>query len=180
MVRLPSTLFRINRRPQVAAVLVNIRSLWNVGAIFRTADAVGIERLYLCGITPSPFDRFGKVRPQLHKVALGAERTVPWEKVASAPLFIGRLKREGYRIFAIEQSPSALPYWRTSSMKRPFNRRGLEKVALVLGNEVSGLSASILQRCDKILEIPMRGKKESLNVAVAFGVVAFHLVYVHG
>src|SRR3989344_4093785 len=176
----------------MVAVLVNLLSLWNVGAIFRTADAAGIENLFLGGPTPAPLDRFGKVRSQLHKVALGAEQSVPWGKCASASRLITSLKKNGYRIFAIEQSPRAIPYGKISTIKRSSHSLDLERCVLVVGNEVRGLPQSILQRCDKILEIPMHGKlirhrnhpresgqgKESLNVAVAFGIVAFHLIYV--
>lgn len=151
-------------------ILYNIRSLHNVGSIFRTADAVGVEKIYLCGITPSPFDRFGKLRPQLAKVSLGAEKFVAWEKASSASRVIVQLKKDGYKIFAVEQSKIAFPYYK-------FNLRPSQglKLALVLGNEVRGLPPAILKKADKILEIPMLGKKESLNVSVAFGVIAYFL-----
>ncbi len=149
-------------------ILHNIRSLHNVGSIFRTADAVGVEKIYLCGITPAPIDTFGKLRPQLAKVSLGAEKTVSWEKAKLISPLIGRLKKEGYKIFAVEQSKKSVPYHRVKLGMRA-------KVALVFGGEVKGLPASVLNRVDKILEIPMAGRKESLNVAVAFGIVAFSL-----
>ncbi len=151
-------------------ILHDIRSLHNVGSIFRTADAAGVEKIYLCGITPAPVDSFGKPRQQLTKVSLGAERYVKWEKAKSTSKLIDNLKKQKYKIFAIEQSKKSVSYFslKTKSYK-------LKAVALVLGNEVRGLPESILKRTDKILEIPMFGKKESLNVAVAFGVVVFHL-----
>jgi 23S rRNA (guanosine2251-2'-O)-methyltransferase len=152
-------------------ILNNIRSLHNVGSIFRTADAAGAEKIYLCGITPEPVDRFGKIRPQLEKVSLGAEKTVSWEKAKSAAVLIGKLKKQGYKIFAVEQSKKSIPYYQLKVKDKSAN------VALVLGNEVRGLPPAVLKKSDKILEIPMRGKKESLNVAVAFGIVAFHLLY---
>ena len=168
-------------------ILHNIRSLHNVGSIFRTADAVRVEKIYLCGITPAPVDAFGRPRPQLTKVSLGAEKYIKWDASArSAPatiLLLERLKGEGYQIFAIEQSKKSIPYFKlkTKNLK--------PKTVLVLGNEISGLPKSILNKSDKILEIPMKGVmvrqahhprhssrgKESLNVAVAFGIVAFHL-----
>lgn len=155
-------------------ILHNIRSLHNVGSIFRTADAAGIEKIYLCGITPGPVDVFGKPRQQLTKVSLGAERYVKWEKVKSTTKLIDKLKNSptggGYKIFAIEQSKKSIPYY-----KIPKSYILNHKSALVLGNEIKGLSPSILKRADKILEIPMRGRKESLNVAVVFGIVVFHL-----
>lgn len=163
-------------------ILQNIRSLHNVGSIFRTADAAGIEKLYLCGITPTPLDRFGKIEPKLAKVSLGAEKAVAWEKVISASALIGRLKKEGYQIWAVEQARGSVPYYRKVILRGVYPDRSVgaqndKKIILVFGNEVRGLSPAILRKCDKILEIPMRGEKESLNVAVAFGIVTFHLIY---
>lgn len=152
------------------AILHNIRSMHNVGSIFRTADAVGIEKIYICGITPTPLDRFGKIRQPISKVSLGAENYISWEYFYSASRLINRLKKEGYQIFSIEQSSQSVPYHKlkTDNIK--------SKTALVVGNEISGLSQSILKKSDKILEIPMLGKKESLNVSVAFGIVAFKIL----
>ena len=160
------------------ALLYNIRSLHNVGSIFRTADAVGIEKIYLCGITPAPTDVFGRPSQQLTKVSLGAEKYVAWEKIGSASSpqatvkLIDKLKKDGYKILAIEQNKNSIPYnkLKYSKTKKPEN-----KIALIVGNEIKGLPKSILKKADKILEIPMHGRKESLNVAVAFGIVAFHL-----
>lgn len=152
-------------------ILYNIRSLYNVGSIFRTADAAGIEKIYLCGITPKPVDVFGRPREQLTKVSLGAENYVVWEKVKVASRLIDKLKKQNYKIFAIEQNKKSIPYY-----KIPKSYILYSKFCLVLGNEVRGLPSSILKKADKILEIPMKGKKESLNVSVAFGVVAFHLI----
>ncbi len=154
----------------MVVILDNIRSLHNVGSIFRTGDAVGVERLYLCGITPAPLDRFGDVPGALAKVALGAEKTLPWEKAASASRLITKLKKQGFKIVALELSPSAVPYYSL----RP-TKAAVDKIALVLGAEVEGMSPAILKKCDTIIEIPMRGIKESLNVGVAFGIVAYHL-----
>ncbi len=158
----------------MVVILHNIRSLHNVGSIFRTADAVGTQKLYLGGITPGPVDRFGKLEPKFAKVALGAEKSVTWEKVAQTSQVIKSLKQEGYKIFTIEQSRRSIQYY-----SLPTTHYKLAKVALVLGAEVEGLPANILAKCDKILEIPMLGGKESLNVSVAFGIVAFHLRYGH-
>jgi tRNA G18 (ribose-2'-O)-methylase SpoU len=151
-------------------VLHNIRSLYNVGSIFRTADAAGVEKIYLGGITPGPTDQFGKYRQQVTKVSLGAEKYIAWEKVKSTAKLIDKLKGEGFKIFAVEQSKKSIPYHllKAKSYK-------LKAVALVLGNEVKGLPPAILNRADKILEIPMKGKKESLNVSVAFGIIVFSL-----
>lgn len=168
----------------MVAILYNIRSLHNVGSIFRTADAAGVEKLYLCGITPAPVDQFGKIRPQLAKVSLGAEKTVAWEKCASTSRLIDKLKKEKYKIFAVEQNKKSIPYDKVAL------RQAQGKIALILGNEIKGLPSAILKKADKILEIPMRGAmvrqahhprrvgrgKESLNVAVAFGIVVFSII----
>jgi 23S rRNA (guanosine2251-2'-O)-methyltransferase len=169
----------------------------NVGSVFRTADAADVKKIYLCGITPAPLDKFGKLRPQLAKVALGAEKSVAWDASARSAQavtnLLKKLKNEGYKIFAIEQDKKSIPYY---TLKLPrvgskASRRAIDKIALILGNEVKGLPQFILRCADKILEIPMRGVmvrqachprrvgrgKESLNVAVAFGIVAFGLLY---
>ena len=174
-------------------ILHNIRSLYNVGSIFRTADAAGVEKLYLAGITPVPFDRFGKIRPQFAKVSLGAEKYVEWDASArsarAVTRLLERLKSQGYKILAIEQNPKAVPYYRFK-LRGAMTRHSRAKLALVLGSEVGGLPQSVLRQCDKILEIPMRRMltgdarhprytrqgKEPLNVSVSFAIVAFHLI----
>jgi len=152
----------------MVAVLDNIRSLYNVGSIFRTSDAVGIEKLYLCGITPIPLDRMGRVRPSFLKVDLGAHENVEWERNSYTWRAIDKLKSDGYKIYVVEQDKKSVPYY---SVKVP------KKSALVVGHEVRGVSEAVLKRADKILEIPMAGIKESLNVSVAFGIVAYSLKY---
>lgn len=153
-------------------ILNNIRSIHNVASIFRTADAAGVKKIYLCGITPGPVDRFQRPVPQFLKVSLGAEEYVGWERAASAIRLIDRLKREGKKIFAVEQARNAVPYYGLR-----LSRKSIEDAVLIMGEEVKGLPSSILTRADKALEIPMQGRKESLNVAVAFGIVAFHLIH---
>lgn len=149
-----------------------------MGSIFRTADAAGVEKIFLCGITPAPLDRFKEVRPDFAKVALGAEKYIAWESAKTTAEVIKRLKGEGYRIFALEQSKKSVPYYEEAARLARAPRGGADvRVAIILGNEVKGLPSSILRTADRILEIPMMGKKESLNVAVAFGVVAFGLRY---
>lgn len=148
----------------LVAILHNIRSLHNVGSMFRTADAAGVAKIYLTGYSPAPRDRLGLKRSRFVKVSLGAEDFVSWEKVADIGRVIKKLRSEGYVIYAVEQDKRSSPLGAA---------RGKNKLALVFGNEVRGLSKRILKRVDKILEIPMRGKKESLNVAVAFGVAVF-------
>ncbi len=157
---------------EIVGVFHNIRSLHNVGSLFRTSDAAGVRKVYLTGITPTPLDRFGKVRPQIHKVALGAERSVAWEKCAIFPL-LRKLGKESYTIVAVEQDKKAIPYYFLFRVLSPKSRN---KLALIVGNEVSGLPKTILRASDTIVEIPMKGKKESLNVAVAFGIIAFKFI----
>jgi 23S rRNA (guanosine2251-2'-O)-methyltransferase len=151
-------------------VLNNIRSLHNVGSVFRTSDAVGVEKIYLCGYTPTPEDEYGLPRGPLTKTALGAEKNVPWEKCAQTSRLLDKLKQEGKKIFAVEQSKRSVSYNRLH-----LSKKQLKNVVLVMGNEVKGVSPIILKSADKILEIPMFGKKESLNVSVAFGIVAYGL-----
>jgi len=160
-------------------VLDNIRSLFNVGSIFRTADAVGAEKIYLCGITPTPEDRFGRIRPQLAKVSLGAEKTMKWEYNKSTANVLCDLKKQKYKIFAVEQDKRSVPYYKVSAKGgSAFGGKSSDlKVALVFGNEVEGISKNILKKADKILEIPMAGKKESLNVSVSAGIVMFGIKY---
>lgn len=157
----------MSKRRNLVVVLHNIRSLHNVGSIFRTADAAGVSKIYLCGITPAPLDRLGNYRQELSKVALGAEKTIKWEKCASTAVLVNKLKMDGYFVYAIEQDIKSTPLHQVKSK---------DKMALVLGSEVKGLPPSILKRANVIAEIPMYGKKESLNVAVAFGIVIYKLV----
>lgn len=155
---------------EIRAILCNIRSLHNVGSMFRTADGAGLSKLYLCGITPAPTDKWGKSRQQLVKVSLGAEQFVPWEEVRSCTALIKKLKKEGYTILAVEQSDNAILY---SSPK--IGKLKKSKIAFIVGNEITGLPPVILHNVDYSIEIPMRGKKESLNVSVAFGIIAYAL-----
>lgn len=152
-------------------ILDNIRSAHNVGSIFRTADAAGIEKIYLCGITPAPIDRFGRPNKEIAKVALGAEHSIPWESVRSTASLISSLKKRGYSVIAVEQDDRSTPY---DAIK--IKKNGLSHTAILMGTEVNGISPALLKRCDIIAEIPMRGKKESLNVGIAFGIVVFRLM----
>jgi len=146
------------RNKKLVVVCHNIRSAYNIGSIFRTADGAGAAKVYLTGYAPAP------PHPGISKTALGAEKVVEWEKLAKLDVAIERLKKEGYQIIALEQSKKSVPLGSFKPKK---------KIALILGNEVRGLSRSLLDKCDKIIEIPMRGKKESLNVSVAFGIAAY-------
>ena len=150
------------------AVVHNVRSLHNVGSIFRTADGAGVEKIYLTGYTPGPNDKFSKPIPQFAKVSLGAEEFVAWEKTKDINKVIKNLRAGGYKIIALEQSPKSIPYNSLVRSRYPL-------VALIVGNEVRGLSPAILKKCDAVVDIPMRGCKESLNVSVAFGIAAYWL-----
>jgi tRNA G18 (ribose-2'-O)-methylase SpoU len=145
-------------RIPVVAVLDNVRSMHNVGSFFRTCDAFAIEQLVLCGITATPPDR------EIHKTALGAELTVPWSHSTSAAEAVGKLRDEGYTVLAVEQVTGA-------TMLDAFTPDATKKYALVFGNEVEGVSQSVIDRCDGAIEIPQAGAKHSLNVAVSGGVV---------
>ena len=150
-------------------LLNNIRSSHNVGSIFRTADAVGVEKIYLCGITPGPRDKYGRINQKLAKVALGAEKNVAYEHCNSAISLINKLKKQSYKILALEQNKKSVNIFKFIPVKK-------FKYALVLGEETKGLPEGILKKADEILEIPQRGKKESLNVSVAFGIAVFNLI----
>lgn len=147
-------------------ILHNIRSVVNVGAMFRTADAAGVSKIYLCGITPAPLDRFGRKRRDLAKSALGAEEYVPWEERKNILPLLAELKRQKFQIIAVEQAPNSVDY-RKVKLK--------SKNAFIMGAEVKGITKNVLERSDVIAEIPMRGKKESLNVSVALGIVLFRV-----
>jgi tRNA(Leu) C34 or U34 (ribose-2'-O)-methylase TrmL len=161
---------RINSMREIVVVLHNIRSVYNVASIFRTADGAGVKKIYLCGITPTPLDRLGRPREDFAKVSLGAEKFVTWDKRAKTGVVLNELRKDGYKIFALEQSAKSIPYYKLKTKNYKF--------ALVLGNEVRGLSPSVLKEADKIIEIPMWGKKESLNVSVAFGIVVYQLALI--
>jgi tRNA G18 (ribose-2'-O)-methylase SpoU len=146
---------------QVSLILHNLRSTYNVGAIFRTADACGVNMIYLTGYTPAPMDEFGRADSGIAKSALGAEKTVEWKKIKNIGTVLNKLKKEGVQIIAIEQATNSVDY---KKVKPKF------PCVFVLGEEVKGMTKSILNKCDVITEIPMKGKKESLNVSVATGV----------
>ena len=148
-------------------ILVDIRSVFNVGSIFRTADALGVDKIFLCGCTPAPKDRFGRKRMDLAKVALGAEESASWEHHEDVTKLLKILKKEKVQIIALEQSPKSVDY-------KKIKTKG--STAIILGEEVNGISEKILNLADVIAEIPMLGKKESLNVSVAFGVAGFEIL----
>ena len=142
------------------AVVVNdVRSLYNVGSIFRTADGAGVEKLWLCGITGFPPDS------QISKTALDAELSVPWEYSRNVLDCVKALKAKNYQIVILEQTVKSV-FYEEFSPAAP--------VALLLGNEITGVQEDLLSLCDQAIEIPMAGIKNSLNVTVAFGVIAYH------
>lgn len=145
------------------AILHNIRSTYNTASIFRTADGLGVDKLYLSGYTPDPTDRFGRERKKFHKVALGAEESVEWEKIDDINVCIKKLKESGISVLACEPIAEAIDY-------RDLSLSG--DTCLVFGNEPDGLPEEIIDLCNEVIKIPMQGKKSSLNVSVAFGVLA--------
>jgi len=152
----------VRSRPRlpVYAILENVRSLYNVGSIFRTADALHLAALYLCGYTGFP------PRREITKTALGAEHTVPWEKHTDAVQLARALQAKGMQIVVLEQTDDAVDFWE-APVRFP--------VCFVVGNEMTGVSEELVALADLCLELPMAGIKQSLNVATAFGVVGYEL-----
>lgn len=151
---------REDAKVPLTVILNDIRSLYNVGSIFRTADGAGVEKVIICGITGFPPDNM------ISKTALGAEETVPWVYQKDPLRAVSALKEAGYTVLLLEQTEKSLPY-------QEFEPAG--PVALILGNEVSGVSEDLVSLCDGAVDIEMSGLKNSLNVSVAFGIVAYHL-----
>ena len=139
----------------------NIRSLENVGSIFRTCDALGVTKIYLCGITGKP------PHHKISKTALGAEETIPWEYCRQTGRLIDKLKKDKINVVALEQNKKSVEF-----TKVKFNF----PLALIVGNEVKGVSKAILKKCNKIIYLPMSGQKESLNVSVAFGIAGYEII----
>ena len=157
----------MKKKQEHILIIHNVRSVENVGAMFRTADAAGIDKIYLTGYTPAPVDRFGRKRSDLAKSALGAEEFVKWEQKKSILPLISKLKKEGFKIIAIEQDKKSIDYKKVKLKN---------KNAFIVGAEVTGIPQSIINKCDVVAEIPMKGKKESLNVSVALGVILFRVL----
>ncbi len=146
-------------------LLDNIRSAWNVGSMFRTADGVGFRKLYLCGYTPGP------EHPQVGRTALGAHQAIAWEQAPNGVAKAAFLKALGYRLWGLEDMPGAIPLYEADHILPG------PPVVLVVGNEVSGIDPGILELCERVLSIPMAGVKRSYNVAVAFGIASSFLRY---
>lgn len=144
-------------------LLDNVRSTFNVGAIFRTADGLGFRKLHLCGITPTPD------HPKIGKTALGAEHDVAWQYHRSSLLAAQQLKSEGAILWALEASAASI------SLTQAVQEQPIERLVLIAGNERAGVDPHLLQLCDRVIWIPMQGHKESLNVAIAFSIAAYSL-----
>ena len=155
------------KNKKIYLILHNIRSVQNVGSIFRTADAAGVDKIYLTGYTPAPVDRFGRERNDIAKTALGAQKNIQWEYAKTVTSIINKLKKEGVEIIAVEQAGNAIDYKKIKITK---------DTAFVFGNEVKGLSKAVLDKSDKVAQIDMLGKKESLNVSVTAGVFLFRVL----
>lgn len=155
------------KKREVSVLLHNIRSTHNVGSIFRTSDALGVNKIYLSGYTPTPIDKFNRPRKDIAKVSLGAEKTIIWEYVEDPKKLIKNLKKNKWEIVGLEQTADSFDYKKF----KPKNN-----FLFVLGEEVNGIQKEILKLCDEIVEIPMKGEKESLNVSVAFGVALFRIL----
>jgi len=148
----------------ITVVLDNIRSCNNIGSVFRTSDALLIEKVILCGITATPPNK------DIHKTALDAEKSVPWEYFEETKDAVQRLKETGYRVFAVEQVEDSI-------LLPDFTPEKDQKLALVFGNEVKGVQQSVVNSCDGAIEIPQYGTKHSFNISVSAGIVLWDLVY---
>ncbi|MCX6135632.1 MAG: RNA methyltransferase [Ignavibacteriales bacterium] len=149
------------RRLPVSVVVDNVRSLYNVGSIFRTSDGVLLDKLILTGFTPTP------PRKEIEKTALGATQSVPWQYEQTPREAIVQLKLQGYKAVCLEITDTVIPYYAVAPSDFP--------ICLVIGNEINGVSKEALAECDLALEIPQFGIKQSLNVAVAYGIAIFEL-----
>ncbi|HED08742.1 MAG TPA: TrmH family RNA methyltransferase [Ignavibacteria bacterium] len=158
-----STLENIDKvkKAPIYVVLDSIRSSYNVGSIFRTSDGAMVEKLYLCGYTPFPPNK------QVLKTALGSTESVKWEHVDNAVELVKKLKSNGIKICALEQTNKSIPYYKVKSNNFPL--------CLIVGNEITGVSQELIDLCDFSIDIPQYGIKQSLNVAVAYGISIFEL-----
>lgn len=161
--RLDIESFRKEDKNQLIAILDNVRSLNNIGSVFRTADAFAIKAVYLCGITAKPPHR------EINKTALGATESVNWTYFEDTQTAVKKLKEDGWRVYAIEQTENSI-------MLNEFKPLSDEKIALIFGHEVKGVEQKVINQCDGVIEIPQKGTKHSLNISVSAGVVIWDLV----
>jgi 23S rRNA (guanosine2251-2'-O)-methyltransferase len=164
IVRTPADEISAKPRHPIILVVDNVRSLYNVGSIFRSCDGALVEKLYLCGFTPHP------PRKEISKTALGATESVPWEYAPDIAALLARLRAGGLRVAALEHTDRSVSCFSLTREDFPL--------AVVVGNEITGLSDAALAHCDSAIEIPMYGVKHSLNVAVATGVLLYECVRV--
>ena len=150
--------YKVIEKHPIVVVLDNVRSMHNVGAVFRTSDAFLIDKIYLCGITATPPHK------EIHKTAIGAENSVDWEYVKDSNELVTKLKEDGYQIVTIEQTEGSV-------LLNEFEVDQSKKYAIVMGNEVDGVQQSIIDQCDTCIEIPQSGTKHSLNVSVCTGII---------
>ena len=154
------------RNKSCVLILDNLRSVENTGSVFRTAEGLGVSKIILVGTTPTPLDRFGRKRGDFAKVSLGAEDLVEWEYVKTIKPALEDLRDQGFKIISLEQTEES----------EKLGRREEKQIALIVGNEVEGVSPEALEMSDEILEIPMQGEKESLNVSVSTGIALYALM----
>lgn len=160
--RIDVTEFKAAEKTPLTIVLDDIRSMYNVGSVFRTADSFRLEKLVLCGITACP------PHPEIHKTALGAEESVEWESAPSAKEAVEKLKSQGYEVYALEQVEHSIAL-------QDFNPVKGKKYAIVLGNEVKGVAQEAVDVCNGAIEIPQFGTKHSMNVSVSGGIAMWHI-----
>jgi tRNA G18 (ribose-2'-O)-methylase SpoU len=153
----------IHQPARLEILLDNLRSTWNVGSMLRTADGAGVRRFYLCGITPTP------EHPRVARTALGAEKTLTWSWHPNSLDLADQLIASGCALWALEEAPNARPITSTSLADDE------QRIVLIVGNEIYGVDPGLLERCERILHIPMHGIKRSLNAAVAFGIAVYLL-----
>lgn len=160
--RLSNEQFKAAEKIEVVVVLDNVRSLLNVGSIFRTCDAFLVKSLYLCGLTGTPPHK------EIEKTALGATETVDWKHFENTQLALAQLKEQGYKVYAVEQAEASISL---ENFSEPAT-----KIAVVFGNEVYGVEQEVIDACSGVIEIPQLGSKHSLNVAVSAGIVLWQVV----
>lgn len=166
--KIPQNNTKIN---EISIIALNIRSSENVGSFFRTGDAMGINHIYLVGYTPTPLDKFNRPDSKIAKTALGAEKSIPYSHYKTITPLLNKLKKDGVTVMALEQHKDSIDYRKVNKI---FTGK-VSKIALIVGNEVTGIPINVLSKVDHIIEIPMRGIKESLNVSVATGIALAEL-----
>lgn len=160
--RLTAEAFKTTEKTPLVVVLDNIRSCNNIGSVFRTSDALLVEKIFLCGITATPPNK------EIHKTALDAEKSVDWEYLEKTEEAVKKLQQDGFKVFAVEQVENSI-------LLPDFKPAADEKVALVFGNEVKGVQQKVVNLCDGAIEIPQFGTKHSFNVSVSAGIVLWDI-----